>query len=267
MKIISLNTWGGRGGKEGLLDFFKHHREDTDVFCLQEIWSAPYKDHEGQYAGGRPIEHAEILINGVRDISEILSDHTPFFHPHYLDNYGLMMLVKKEYTIRESGDVFVYHERGYIPTGDVGNHARNIQYATCTVDGNDITFINFHGLWTDKEEGRGKQDIPERIKQSENILAFTRTLKNPFILCGDFNLLPTTESIKKIEEAGLRNLIKEYNVSSTRTSHYTKPEKFADYAFVSHGLTVNDFKVLPDVVSDHSPLFIDIEFPKATSLA
>lgn len=43
MKLISLNTWGGRAGKEELLAFFERHR-DIDIFCLQEIWSAPYND-------------------------------------------------------------------------------------------------------------------------------------------------------------------------------------------------------------------------------
>ena len=37
MKIITLNTWGGRAGEERLLDFFNTHKDDTDIFCLQEI--------------------------------------------------------------------------------------------------------------------------------------------------------------------------------------------------------------------------------------
>ncbi|MEK7201275.1 MAG: endonuclease/exonuclease/phosphatase family protein, partial [Patescibacteria group bacterium] len=65
------------------------------------------------------------------------------------------------------------------------------------------------------------------------------------------------ESVSRIEAAGLRNLIKEYHVTSPRTSHYTKPEKFADYAFVSAEVTVEDFKVLPDEVSDHAPLYLE----------
>lgn len=43
MKLISLNTWGGRAGKEELLAFFERY-QDIDIFCLQEIWSAPYND-------------------------------------------------------------------------------------------------------------------------------------------------------------------------------------------------------------------------------
>ncbi len=78
-------------------------------------------------------------------------------------------------------------------------------------------------------------------------------------MCGDFNLLPDTQSIQILEDTGLRNLIKETGVTSTRTSHYTKPEKFADYAFVSKNLNIKEFKVLPDEVSDHSPLCLEIK--------
>ena len=78
-------------------------------------------------------------------------------------------------------------------------------------------------------------------------------------MCGDFNLLPDTESIKILESSGLRSLIKEYNITSTRTSFYTKPAKYADYILVTPGIEVKDFKVLTDEVSDHSPLFLEIE--------
>jgi endonuclease/exonuclease/phosphatase family metal-dependent hydrolase len=61
------------------------------------------------------------------------------------------------------------------------------------------------------------------------------------------------------EDFGLRNLVKEYGVISTRTHFYTKPEKFADYIFVLQGIDVKDFRVLPDAVSDHSPLYLEFE--------
>ena len=86
-----------------------------------------------------------------------------------------------------------------------------------------------------------------------------KTLSNPYVMCGDFNLLPNTQSIKKLEDFGLRNLIKENNITSTRTSFYTKTEKFADYALLSDEIDIKDFKVLPDEVSDHSPLYLEFE--------
>jgi len=254
MKLISLNTWGGRAGKEKLLNFFAAHK-DVDVFCLQEIWSAPYEHLQGHAAGGMNINHDDIMVYGMQEISRLLADHEAYFKPHHLDNYGLMMLIKRGLDLIAEGDTFVYKEKGYIPEGDVGFHARNVQYATITTPVGNRTVLNFHGLWN----GSGKGDDSDRLLQSERIVQFMKTLSNPYVICGDFNLLPDTQSLKKLEEFGLRNLIKEYGITSTRTSYYTKETKFADYALVSEGILVKDFKVLPDEVSDHSPMYLEFE--------
>ena len=255
MRIISLNIWGGRAGKEKLLSFFKKYANTTDVFCLQEVWAAPYEHFEGKMAGGVPLINEKIMVQATSDISAELPNHTTFFHPHVGNNYGLFMLVKKEYKIIAEGDIFVYKERGFISDEDIGNHARNIQYVTFETNNGPITIINFHGLWN----GKGKGDSADRLEQSDRILAFTSTLPNPFILCGDFNLLPDTESLKKFEKAGLRNLVREYGITSTRTSFYAKEHKFADYMFISEGVHLKDFKILSDEVSDHAPMLIEIE--------
>ena len=164
------------------------------------------------------------------------------------------MLVIRGIDIIESGDVFVHKEREYIPQGDAGNHGRNVQYATLETENELVTIMNFHGLWN----GMGKTDSEDRINQSKNIAKFVGGIQNDFILCGDFNLLPDTESIRILEDAGLRNLVREYGVQSTRTSHYKKSsEKHADYIFVTKNINVRKFEVLPDEVSDHSPLSLD----------
>ena len=255
MKLITLNTWGGRAGKDALLAFFKAHA-DVDVFCLQEVWSAPYKHLEGHAAGGLEINHDQIMVYGLQDISAALPEHAPYFRPHHLDNYGLMMLVQKDIKVLEEGDVFVHKERGYVPEGDAGNHARNVQYATLATPLGPRTVMNFHGLW---KGGAGKLDIPERLLQSDNIIKFLNTLQNPYVLAGDFNLMPDTESMHKLERVGLRNLIKEYGVTSTRTKYYDKLDKYADYVLASDGVEIKEFKVLPDEVSDHLALYVEFE--------
>jgi exonuclease III len=255
MKIITLNTWGGRAGRDGMLSFFEKYKDTTSVFCLQEIWSAAYEHLDGHDAGGVPIRHDNIMVRGLQEISSLLTGHSAYFRPHFMDNYGLLMLAHKNISVTEEGEHYVYKEKGYIPEGDVGNHARNIQYAMVEREPGLLTIINFHGIWN----GKGKTDTEDRIQQSKNIVDFIREVKGDVILCGDFNLLPDTESIKILEDAGLRNLIREYGVTSTRTSHYTKPEKYADYVFLSKRIKVKDFKVLPDEVSDHSALCVEIE--------
>ncbi len=253
MKVISLNTWAGRAGKERLLDFFLRN-SDADIFCLQEIWSAPFEHLEGHDAGV-PIDHSGIMVYGAREISTLLSGYRDYFRPHHLDNYGLLMLVRKDLEVMDEGEVYVYKQKGHVPERDAGFHARNVQYVTLATPAGKRTVMNFHGLWN----GQGKGDGEDRLKQSRRIIEFLKTLDHPYVLLGDFNLLPDTQSLQMLEEFGLRNLIREYGITSTRTSHYTKPEKFADYVLVSDGIDVKDFRVLPDEVSDHAPLLVEFE--------
>src|SRR6266481_4148990 len=228
MKIITLNTWGGRAGKEKLLDFFVKQKDSVDIFCLQEIWSAPHYHLEGRLAGGLPIKHENTMPYGKQETSELLSNYQSYFRPHFFDNYGLLTFVKKDFRVITEGEIFVHKYKGFVQEDDLGRHARNIQFVTIENDGKPVTIINFHGLWN----GQGKGDSADRLEQSDKIVNFLKELKNPFVFCGDFNLAPETESIKKLENFGLKNLIKEYGVTSTRTSFYTKPEKYADYVFV-----------------------------------
>ncbi len=201
MKIITLNTWGGRAGKEGLLDFFKNHA-DTDVFCLQEIWAAPYEEWEGKLAGGRKLKNDQTMVYALREISEMLPNHESYFRPHFLENYGLLMFVKKDIKVLEEGEFFVHKEKGYVPEDDIGNHARNIQYVTLETTSGPMTIINFHGLWAGK--GVGKIDTPDRLSQSKKISDFISEHKEKVVFCGDFNLLPDTESLMMLERAGLK---------------------------------------------------------------
>jgi endonuclease/exonuclease/phosphatase family metal-dependent hydrolase len=250
MHLITLNTWGGRAGKPELLDFFRRNAK-TDIFCLQEILSDSYNYKEFDTG----LDESNIMTQGMQDISTVLSGHLPYFFPHHTEHYGLLTLVSRNLAVEAQGDVFVYKTREYIPEGDVWNHARNIAHTTIRMGDTPVTVVNFHGLWN----GKGKTDTPDRIAQSQNILRFLEGVDGEIILCGDFNLLPDTESLRMFEDFWLRNLVQEYGVTSTRTSFYEKPEKFADYVFVSKGIAVRDFQVLPDEVSDHAPLFLDFD--------
>lgn len=117
--------------------------------------------------------------------------------------------------------------------------------------------VNYHGLW---EKDKGKGDSSDRIKQSQNIINFLSTKKDrKIILTGDFNLSPQTESLQLFEDFGLENLITRFAITDTRTSLYEKENRFADYTFVSKDITVSEFTVLPDEVSDHAPLYLEID--------
>ena len=135
---------------------------------------------------------------------------------------------------------------------DASTYGINIQYAQFDHEGQPYTICNLHGHWTPSNKG----DNEARLEQSYNIKKILDSIEGAKILCGDFNLAPDTKSMKILEN-DMRNLVKEYKVTSTRSHFYTKEVKFADYIMVSPEVKVKDFKVLQDVVSDHLPLLLE----------
>ena len=79
---------------------------------------------------------------------------------------------------------------------------------------------------------------------------------------GDFNLFPDTKSLELIREAGFRDLIQEFSISTTRNRYawekYPTKYLFSDYVFVSSSLTVQSFEVPTVEVSDHLPMIVEI---------
>lgn len=244
MKIITLNIWCGRLG-DRLLDFFKANA-DTDVFLLQEVLSR---------ATGKIVWDARERADIFAEIAEVLPGHRGFFAPSVCGELGQAAYVKESVVLREVGDVFIHGHMDSLIEREALSIGRNLQYLkTSSLDGEPLTIINLHGLWT----GNGKDDTEERLEQSRKIAAFVQSQTGKIVLCGDFNLNPETESLKMLErDLGLKNLVKEHGATSTRTSLYTKPGKFADYILVSPNIQVRNFQVLPDEVSDHSPLALE----------
>jgi exonuclease III len=185
---------------------------------------------------------------------QALPDHDGYFAPAESDGWGLAIFVKKSLEINEVGDIFVFRHKDAMIGKDGTTLGKNMQYLKTLNNGQELNLLNLHGLWT----GKGKTDTEERVSQSRRIIEFVKTLEGKIILAGDFNLLPDTESLKMIEkELNLKNLVKENNVESTRTSFYKKPDKHADYILVSSDIKVKNFQVLPEEISDHSALMLE----------
>ncbi len=248
MKIITLNTWGGTAGIDNLLAFFKKH-QDADVFCLQEVFNGTeaFLNTEKERANGKTYDLLE-------RIHLALPDYDYLFSPQLKEDYGIAIFMKKGLTVIDSGEYFVHKFKGFIPEGNLGFHARNLNYITVENEGKRLNIVNIHALWNKA----GKTDTEERLIQSRNIVDRLSKMEGDIVLTGDFNLGIQTESLRIIEGSGLRNLIKEFGVTSTRSSLYKYDEKFADYAFVSEEVHVKEFKVLNDTVSDHAPLYLEI---------
>ena len=242
MKLVTLNTWGAQV-KQPFVEFIKKYK-DVDIFCFQEVYDQAREVMSKKY----PASSHDLFT----ELTELLPEHKGYFRPVVRGVYGIAIFIKKDYLILEEGEILI-HARNQSGIINDGHHDRNMQWIKFNYKGKEFSVMNVHGLWN----GKGKTDVPERIAQSKVIRGFMDKVSSPKILCGDFNLNPDTESLKLVEE-GMKNLIKDYSVTSTRTSLYEKSGKFADYIFTSLDIEIKDFKVLPEEISDHSALYLEI---------
>ncbi len=255
MKLITLNIWGGRVSS-ALEPFFKKN-SDADIFCFQEVFNNAPKIIEHSLMFDK-YEHNPNLFE---TLSGYLSQYHGKFCQTLKDTYGIATFLKSKQNLEilHSGETLVavgdWDSNDDIETKD---HHRKIQWMELKINNKRLLVVNAHLT----HRPQGKRDSEKRIRQSEIIINLLEMFDCPKILAGDFNLMPDTESIQKFEKAGMRNLIKDNKITSTRTELYRRFKtgpKFADYIFVSHNVHVNEFKVLPDIVSDHSPLYLDFD--------
>jgi len=76
------------------------------------------------------------------------------------------------------------------------------------------------------------------------------------VVCGDFNLLPDSETFVVLAELGLTDLV---GTADTRSSRYRKPVRHANYLLVSDVAAVKQFEIAAEPeVSDHRALVLDI---------
>lgn len=253
IRLITLNTWGGRA-MHPLMHFFRKYASKTDIFCLQEVFDADQAALEERH----PDEHVrgDLLKKLRTELKDFECDFARFD-----DNplrQSLAVFVRKSIPIVGKGDTVVYRPRNPVETGSSVLSARKLQFVILGVNGRHCLVANFHGLWNNGP----KIDTPERLTQSRNVKAAMDVFKDfPQVLCGDFNLLPETQSVRILEQE-MRNLVGEHKVPGTRTvlyRHYNDPSEpnFADYVFVSPEVKVHKFEVLPDIVSDHAPLRLE----------
>ena len=241
MKLVCLNIWKGKL-LDSVLDFIRSQAPTTDIFCFQEVT--------------RSLGTKGVHQDAFSAIAEALPDFQGFFEAaqDYPDGAeeGLATFVQRRDTIDKEGDLFVYRTRNAMLGDDGRTQGRNLQFVEFPLNGKEFTVVNFHGLWT----GDGRGDTSERIEQSRKMKEFLSRIQAHTIVCGDFNLSRDTQSMTIIED-GMKNLIKEYGITSTRNRFFEWPDKFADYILVSPEVTVKSFQVIQNEVSDHLPLILE----------
>lgn len=236
MRVIFLNSWYAKAGQP-FYDFISAESSKTDIFCLSEIYPDLFSkigvilaDFKGFYGKGIFDRNMNFRYGQAVYAKSVKAEEmAKLKSPTDFENepdFAFAMVFKIEL------------QRGF------------------------FYLVNLHG----KSRPGNKLDTPARIKQSGMIISFLKDLPGPKIIGGDFNLMPDTKSVRMFEEAGYRNLIKDFGVRETRNrlswDQFPNEEKqhFADFCFVSPDVKVDSFEV-PDIeISDHLPLVLDFSF-------
>lgn len=239
MKILQLNIWGGRLGKQ-IVDLL--NRERADVVCLQEVIEVPGSE--------------SFLFENLDEIRHKADYAHCFFHPQF--GYKLMnrraksgLAILSNIPFAETDAIFT--RLAYVDDFDVLDtdyNVRSLQRATIPWNGTMLHVLNHHGHHIPDH----KNGDDETMRQCGMIVDYIKKLDGPVVLCGDFNLAPESESLRQVNDV-LVNLAKERGILTTRTPLTHKTE-VCDYIFTSPEIEIAEFQVLDDIASDHKALTV-----------
>ena len=205
--------------------YLRQQMADTDIFCFQEAY-----------------ENMKILGGNIlKNYQEVSA--TKFVTEY--DNFQQTIYVKQSIPIIASGTILADRENCGLGL-----------YVEVQSDNSTIRICNFHGMSRPVD----KSDNPNRILQSEELIKFYDG-KASVIIGGDFNIFPTNKSEQMFEEHGYRDLIKDFNIQTTRNQYAwemypNSKQYYSDYVFMSPDLTLKEFTVVDNLVSDHLPLHV-----------
>ncbi len=196
---------------------------DADIFCLQE---------------------AESEMLAIAD--SLLPNHTKLYNEKYVaeyDHFNQAIYVANDITIQDSGELL-----------RADNLHGLANYIQIMIDGEPLYICNVHGT----PKPSDKLDTQARVSQSQILIDFFADKPGQKIIGGDFNLLPINQSIKAFAQAGYKDLISDYGITSTRNhisweKYPDSKQYFADYVFVSASVPVVSYQVPYNEVSDHLP--------------
>ena len=75
--------------------------------------------------------------------------------------------------------------------------------------------------------------------------------------------MPGSALFAIMADLGLQDLVTKRGLTDTRTALYKKPQRHANYMFVSDSVQISAFSApATPVVSDHRPLILDVALPQ-----
>ncbi|MBU0978209.1 endonuclease/exonuclease/phosphatase family protein [Patescibacteria group bacterium] len=260
IKFLTLNLLQGGLLMDNILNFLD--QQQPDIIALQEV-------HNGTNPN-LPANYRSIQI-----LSQHLSRYKSFFKAGFLrqapeGNIDQGNAIFSKFPIKQKEAYFVNGEYdlqpNIPPNRDWSTNPQIMQWAEIEVGDNNLNIFNLHGIW-----GKDGDDNPARHRMGQIILDQIKGKSN-VILAGDFNLRPTTQVIKNIEQH-LTNVFKDELVTTFNLQR-KGPSADSGYAtsvvdmiFVSPNLKIISHSCPQVDISDHLPLVIELGIDNVVSSA
>src|SRR3990167_4340292 len=256
LKVFQLNTYRGFH-LDRVIDFVR--RNDIDLCLFQEVAGGGYSlnnDFKNQFKTLKE----KLDFNGV-----VVKEINPQKSPQ--DYFGKATFFRKNIKVLEEKVIWMKNPNSKLEFATVIKQEapRCALSLKVEVNGQKIYLINTHMAW-----GPTPFDKIFKRKQADKLINYLKTLKQPFILTGDFNLVPSTEIVKSFGKFA-RNLTSENNTKFTLNPkiHYLKDDAIkrdlsVDYAFISPQIFLKSFSLITENLSDHYGILLELEVSNET---
>lgn len=264
MKIISYNIALFEDNIKHIVEFLSE--QNADIICLQEVSMHLDDTVLNMYKTKQYIDSKFSKKYPYRFFNPSIQSNHFKYNDNFIKKYngftttGEYLLSR--FPILHGMNAFVYKDFEYRtdwskwPEDDLP-HA--VQVAEIKCEHGSFQVANYHGIYR-----HDKLDDKHTINASHKIIDICSRKEIPTIICGDFNLLPDTESIQIIEK-DYQNLSKRFEIKSTipdRKGLGVESGQVLDYIFVSDDIKIQNFKTINTKISDHLPLSLDFHIGK-----
>lgn len=252
-KFFHLNIYLGRF-LPNLVKFLKKNK--FDILNFQEVTgnqlSFEKKDCFSTLKSHLPGYTGKLLPTWWVD-----QDPTSYFSNASFIKKPIKIMDKKVLWLKKNFPIFAFETRR------VEEDPRSVLILKLQLGSHHLTVLNTHLAW-----GPTPKDQPYKLKQGQILLDYLKTIKEPFLLSGDFNLTGESKIVKSLNRIG-QNLTEKFHLKNTlnpkthRLQHLFPPGLAVDFVFASKKIEVKSFKTLTvPALSDHLPLLLEFRMVK-----
>lgn len=248
--------------KQQMLDLIKEY--DPDIACFQEM------------VGSDSIKDA---INYVPDIeTELHFNGNNYSYNRKLDfdgkhHFGIITFTKLPITGKETVKFYPYDYNSIFQYTDVVKDTDtirvfNIHLQSLKFTADNLKYIDDPEINSESDIKKSKSVISKlksgflkRKEQADRIRAAIDKSPYPVIVCGDFNDVPNSYAYNTIGSS-MQNAFAEKGHGIGRTFSSISPTLRIDNIFVAGKFPVTQYTRINKKLSDHFPVFADIEMKK-----